>query len=277
MVTTLKRQITELKGELTIYKVALGNRMLALGLKQHKMNIPKPKELKGTRSARDVDNFLYGTEQYFHAMDIEDEATKVNIVAIYFIDVTLLWWCRRSTDEKRGKIAFGTWEEFQKELKKMFYLQYAEKNAWVKLCQFTQQGTIRNGLKPWAKQELCQQGITELTVAMVKGESFVELSSRKDKFESSKPKETCNGGEEHEEDGNGNIKNNHMVRDYLKKCVLSAIKGDDRPDRASMRLAKRVKGKVMERNKNSTKKIKTVNFEVLVVGVAQGVELQIVQ
>ncbi|MBA0582061.1 hypothetical protein Gorai_024213, partial [Gossypium raimondii] len=46
-------------------------------------------------------------------MGIEDDATKVNIVAIYFTNVTLLWWCRKSTDEKRGEITIGTWEEFQ--------------------------------------------------------------------------------------------------------------------------------------------------------------------
>ncbi|MBA0864911.1 hypothetical protein Goshw_007196 [Gossypium schwendimanii] len=34
--------------------------------------------------------------------------------------------------------------------------------------------------------------------------SFIELDPRKDKFESSKPKETCNGGRDHEEDRNGN-------------------------------------------------------------------------
>ncbi|KAH1032350.1 hypothetical protein J1N35_044524 [Gossypium stocksii] len=113
MVTTLKEQIAELKGELTIYKVAL---------------------------------------------DIKDNATKINIIANYFTDAALLRWCCRSTDEK--------------------------------------------------------QGITELTIAMVEPESFVELSLRKDEFESSKPKETCNGGEECEEDRNGNIKND-VMRDHI--------------------------------------------------------------
>ncbi|KAH1129739.1 hypothetical protein J1N35_001117 [Gossypium stocksii] len=46
MMTTLKEEIAELKCELTIYKAALGNGRLA--------DTPKPKEFKGTRSARDV-------------------------------------------------------------------------------------------------------------------------------------------------------------------------------------------------------------------------------
>ncbi|MBA0798973.1 hypothetical protein Gohar_009516, partial [Gossypium harknessii] len=44
---------------------------------------------------------------------------------------------------------------------------------------------------------------------MVKAESFVELGSRKDKFEYSKPKEMSNGRGDHKEgqDRNGNDKN----------------------------------------------------------------------
>lgn len=41
-----------------------------------------------------------GVEQYFRAMDIEDDAIKVNTIVVYFIDLALLWWCRRSKDEK---------------------------------------------------------------------------------------------------------------------------------------------------------------------------------
>ncbi|MBA0840709.1 hypothetical protein Goarm_003270 [Gossypium armourianum] len=53
----LKEHVVELKGKLTIYKVALGNEMLALGPRQHRMNVPKLKEFEGMRSARDLDNF----------------------------------------------------------------------------------------------------------------------------------------------------------------------------------------------------------------------------
>ncbi|MBA0797621.1 hypothetical protein Gohar_008298, partial [Gossypium harknessii] len=35
-------------------------------------------------------------------IDIEDDAIKVNTTSIYFTDVAILWWRRRSTDEKRG-------------------------------------------------------------------------------------------------------------------------------------------------------------------------------
>ncbi|MBA0575837.1 hypothetical protein Golob_023993, partial [Gossypium lobatum] len=68
----------------------------------------------------------------------KDDAIKVNTTSIYFADVALLWWCRRSTDEKPGGNTIRTWEEFQRELKKQFYPQYAEKEARAKLCYLTQ-------------------------------------------------------------------------------------------------------------------------------------------
>ncbi|KAG8480984.1 hypothetical protein CXB51_025672 [Gossypium anomalum] len=161
MVLAMKKEIEELKGELMIYKVSLSNGMLSSKPKQQAMDVPKLEKFKVARSARDVDNFLWEIEQYFRAMGIEDDAL-------------------RSTDEKRGGNAIGTWEEFQRELKKQFYPQYAEKEARAKLRHLTQQGTIReyvlpfselmlqitdlsekeafywfeDGLKPWAKYEL---------------------------------------------------------------------------------------------------------------------------
>ncbi|MBA0876512.1 hypothetical protein Goshw_012923, partial [Gossypium schwendimanii] len=58
MVLAMKKEIEELKGELTIYKAALSNGMLSSRPKQQAMDIPKLEKFKGTRSARDVDNFL---------------------------------------------------------------------------------------------------------------------------------------------------------------------------------------------------------------------------
>ncbi|MBA0846031.1 hypothetical protein Goarm_023075 [Gossypium armourianum] len=76
IVTTWKEKIVELKGELTVYKVALGNKILASAPNQHKMNFPKSNEFKETRSTRDVDNFLKEVEQYFCTIGIEDDVTK---------------------------------------------------------------------------------------------------------------------------------------------------------------------------------------------------------
>ncbi|MFQ6636416.1 hypothetical protein Gotur_012939 [Gossypium turneri] len=205
MVTALKEEINELKGELKIFKAAVRNGMLASKPKLQAMDVPKPKAFKGARSASEVDNFLWAIEQYFREMSIEDDVTKVNTIAMDFTNVALLWWRRRSTDVRRGGTKIGTWKEFQIEFKAQFYPEYAKDEARAKLRQLTQRGTVReyvqefNGLKPWAKQELQRRRVREVTNAMMVAESIVELGPRRDKFESSKPNRRGNGGY-HEED-----------------------------------------------------------------------------
>ncbi|XP_040964578.1 uncharacterized protein [Gossypium hirsutum] len=189
MVMALKEEIAELKGELIIYKAALGNRGLAAVANKPNIDVPKPKEFKGSRSTRDVDNFLWGIEQYFRAKGITKDVTKVTTVAMYLFDVVLLRWCHRSTDVRCGGTEIRTWEEFRCEFKAQFYLEYAEDEVRAKLRRLTQQGTLReyvqefhelmlqisnmgekeaffsfmDGLKPWAKQELQRRGVQELT------------------------------------------------------------------------------------------------------------------
>ncbi|MBA0575199.1 hypothetical protein Golob_024220 [Gossypium lobatum] len=108
MITTLKEEIAELKGELTNYKAALGNGGLAAVATKPSVDVPKPKEFKGTSYARDMDNFLWVIEQYFSAKSIMEDATKVTTAVMYLTDVTLLWWHRRSTDVRHSGIEIGT-------------------------------------------------------------------------------------------------------------------------------------------------------------------------
>lgn len=91
-------------------------------------------------------------------------------------------------------------------------------------------------LKPWEKHELGRQGITELTIAITDAESFVELGPRKDKFETSKPKETDNGGGDHKEErdkndngdngkngGNGNWKPKNKPKNSMKYFLCNGL------------------------------------------------------
>ncbi|KAH1108034.1 hypothetical protein J1N35_011802 [Gossypium stocksii] len=64
MVMVLKEVIVELKGKLTIYKAALGNKGFVATPKSN-VDALKPKEFKGIRFTKDLDNFLSGMEQYF--------------------------------------------------------------------------------------------------------------------------------------------------------------------------------------------------------------------
>ncbi|KAH1031537.1 hypothetical protein J1N35_043711 [Gossypium stocksii] len=107
--------------------------------------------------------------------------------------------------------------------KPKFYPKYVEDEARAKLHWLTQQRIVReyvkefselmlqifylgeeafftymNMLKSWAKQEFQCQEVKELSKVLTIVESLIELVSRKDKFESSKPKMNGNGGEDKE-------------------------------------------------------------------------------
>ncbi|MBA0625509.1 hypothetical protein Godav_010699 [Gossypium davidsonii] len=49
MVLAMKKEIEELKGELTIYKATLSNGMLSSRPKQQAMDVPKSEKFKGAR------------------------------------------------------------------------------------------------------------------------------------------------------------------------------------------------------------------------------------
>ncbi|KAH1055724.1 hypothetical protein J1N35_033789 [Gossypium stocksii] len=113
------------------------------------MDVPKPKAFKGARSASEVDNFL---------------------------------WAMESTDVRCGGTEIRTWEEFQKEFKAQFYLEYTKNEAREKLWLLTYRGTVREYMQEF--------------------KSLVELDLKRDRFESSKPNGKGNGGY-HEEDEKG--------------------------------------------------------------------------
>ncbi|MFQ6646357.1 hypothetical protein Gotur_020223 [Gossypium turneri] len=142
------------------------------------MDVPKSKKYKRTRSTRDMDNFLWGMELYFRAIDIEDKVAK-------------------GTVRKHVK-------DFSEFMFQIYDLSEKETFNW-----------FRDKWKLWAKQELHQQGITELTVAM-----FKTWNDERDRGE------------------NGQVKNGNggNVKYYPKKFALSAIEGDDELEKASMKL-----------------------------------------
>ncbi|KAL4379296.1 hypothetical protein GQ457_02G038830 [Hibiscus cannabinus] len=209
----LKKVIEELRGELCVYKTAVTNGVMS-GTPSTPIEVPKPKEFKGTRNAQDVENYILELEEYFQAANITEDTKKVKIASIYLTDFARMWWRRRCTDEKHGGTKVETWEEFQEELKAHFYPVYAEEEAQSKLRQLKHTGnirdyvreftelhlqipdmtekqalfTFRDGLKPWAKAELQRRGVTELSKALAAAESLTEFQ----KSESPKPKSSGN-------------------------------------------------------------------------------------
>ncbi|MFQ6635420.1 hypothetical protein Gotur_012083 [Gossypium turneri] len=92
MATTMvvSTRIEELEGELALYRATVGKRVSSAALSSE--DVPKSKEFMGTRSACDVDNFLWRMENYFRAKGIMDGAVKVNIASMFLTDIAFLWW-----------------------------------------------------------------------------------------------------------------------------------------------------------------------------------------
>ncbi|XP_016684229.2 uncharacterized protein [Gossypium hirsutum] len=200
LVTTMKEEIAELKGELTICKAALGSGMLASGLKQCHVDVPKPEKFKGPRSAREVDNFLWELEQWFQG------------------ELKKQFYPQYAEKEARAKLRRLTQQstvrdyvrEFSELMLQISYLNEKESFYW-----------FEDGLKMWAKQELHRLGITDLTVAMVEAENFYEVGGRKfDNSDASKPKprpKGNGGGDKEQTERNGEALRDNDGRPWDKK------------------------------------------------------------
>ena len=106
--------------------------------------MPKPDTYDGTCNATIVDNFLFGLDQYFNAMGVRDEASKVVTVPTYLRGVAQLWWRSKHGEMGKGIWTIDTWADFNQELRKQFAPSNAEKEARSHLRRLKQSGSIRN-------------------------------------------------------------------------------------------------------------------------------------
>ncbi|MBA0616307.1 hypothetical protein Godav_016363, partial [Gossypium davidsonii] len=94
-------------------------------------DVPKPKKFVGTRSACDVDNFLWRIENYF---------------------------CK-TMDKKKCEI--GTCQEFQYELKGQFYTELTEEETRAKLQGITQWSIVGEYVREFKELMLQVSDVTE--------------------------------------------------------------------------------------------------------------------
>ncbi|KAF2305904.1 hypothetical protein GH714_008807 [Hevea brasiliensis] len=107
-----------------------------------RVEVPKSNAYKGARSAREIDNFLWGLEQYFRALRVEEDARKVDHAPLYLVDSAMVWWRRRLADMEKCTSSIKTWDEFKKELKRQFYPENATDEARAKLRRLTKRHNL---------------------------------------------------------------------------------------------------------------------------------------
>ncbi|XP_043809670.1 uncharacterized protein LOC122722623 [Manihot esculenta] len=170
------------------------------GAPMARVEVPKPQAFRGTRNAKEIDNFLWSLEQYFKALGIVEDARKIDHAPLYLADTAMVWWRRREADIEKGTCTLETWDDFKRELKRQFYPVNAAHEARARLRRLTQRGTIRDyvkeftevileipgypdnealfafmdGLQHWARLEIERRGAQDLATAISIAESLTE-------------------------------------------------------------------------------------------------------
>nr|QCS14309.1 hypothetical protein [Phalaenopsis equestris] len=198
----IRASFEEMRGDISLCKKALASSTSHPTFEARRIEVPKPMSFGGTRNAKEVDNFLWGLEQYFGAMGIADEDAKIQFASLYLSDIAMLWWRRRKGDVERGLCTMSTFNDFKRELKKQFYPENAEDVARARLRRLKQEGLIQGYIKEftslvleipdisdkdalfnfmdelqhWAKTELRRRGVQDLATAIAVAESLVDYS-----------------------------------------------------------------------------------------------------
>ncbi|CAN1194169.1 hypothetical protein LINPERPRIM_LOCUS21659 [Linum perenne] len=83
----IKEELENLKGDMSLCKRAMANGDVTA---TSKVDVPRPKSYGGSRNAKELENFLWGLEQYFEASGIHDELAKLRTASLYLVDVAML-------------------------------------------------------------------------------------------------------------------------------------------------------------------------------------------
>ncbi|KAK3036930.1 hypothetical protein RJ639_030895 [Escallonia herrerae] len=165
--------------------------------------VPEPKSYGGARDAKELENFLFYVEQYFRAIRVDSEATKVSMAAMYLVGDAKLWWRKKYAEIEDGSCVINTWEILKRELKSQFFPENTAFNARKALLECKHTGSVREycqafsalmldisdmsavdrlfffmeGLKPWARTELNRRRVNNLNEAIIAAESLSDYNS----------------------------------------------------------------------------------------------------
>ncbi|PWA48529.1 hypothetical protein CTI12_AA489850 [Artemisia annua] len=168
------------------------------------LKVSKPDMYNGTRNATLVENFLFGLEQYFEAMGVDEDAARISNAPAFLRESVQLWWRRKHHEREKGICDLNTWDQFKIKLRKQFVPHNADSEAKAKLRRLRHTGTIsdyikeftitlleivnvadqnalfyiKDGLKEWARVEIDRRNVKALDEAIATAESIVDYSNR---------------------------------------------------------------------------------------------------
>lgn len=81
------------------------------------VKVPEPNAFGGTRSSKELSNYLWDVEQYFLTAKIP-AARQVSLASMYLTGDAKLWWRAMCTDITATKVE--TWADMKREMKTQF-------------------------------------------------------------------------------------------------------------------------------------------------------------
>ncbi|KAK2997462.1 hypothetical protein RJ639_025156 [Escallonia herrerae] len=166
--------------------------------------VPEPKSYGGAHDAKEVENFLFDIEQYFRAIRVDSEATKVSMATMYLVGDAKLWWRKKYAEIEDRSCVINTWDILKRELKSQFLPKNTAFNARKALLECKHTGSVREycqafsalmldisdmsavdrlfffmeGLKPWTRTELNRRRVNNLNEAIIAAESLSDYNSK---------------------------------------------------------------------------------------------------
>ena len=163
----------------------------------------EPKPYDDTRDVKLLGNFCWDVEYYLEQMNEISKESKVNVVAMFLIGTTKLWWRNRAEDVAAGKVTkqIENSEEMKVPLKAQFGPRnqgWVTRNDLIKLKHSRRtQSYIKaytsvileikdmsdedglyhfmKGLQNWAQANLRRQGVKTLAEAIADVDKLLDL------------------------------------------------------------------------------------------------------
>ncbi|KAK1395249.1 hypothetical protein POM88_014305 [Heracleum sosnowskyi] len=117
----MKSRVENIEDEVVILRRAVATSISKGPGETHvKLKVPEPKNFEGSRSAKELENFLWDMEQYFKAAHVQS-TEQVTITSTYLAGDAKLWGRTHVDDDVNdGRPKIETWESLKKELKDQF-------------------------------------------------------------------------------------------------------------------------------------------------------------
>ncbi|KAG6533506.1 hypothetical protein ZIOFF_007381 [Zingiber officinale] len=171
----IRKNNEDLRYEIIVLRRAMASRSEAVP-QRPLVRVPKPKSFGGTRSAKELENFLWDMEQYFVAAKVPETEKKIDTwdrlkkeMKDQFLPGNTSWIPRDGL--KRLKQSDSV-RDYVKEFSSLM-LDIQNMSEEDKLYNFLY------GLQPWAQVELRRQNVRDLPSAIAAADALVDLRMSK--------------------------------------------------------------------------------------------------